>query len=163
MKCKTIEDMNRKYAWILNNQPEDIDQVAICILWNLSMIIQLIDDKEDFLVDEICMLPTFATVLNEYHFNSYKPKKDKLTFDINAIVRKRTFEEMEDLKEEYYQNAKNFGYKPILVQKVVFNSIFRILKILVRLISKLPRGPRYLLSRRLRFLRERWRAEGRFD
>ena len=162
-KCKTFRDIKDKYSWIIDNHPQGKDQTAVCILWNLAMVVQLADDIADFPVDEVCELPTYATVLNSYFINKLRPKNHPINTEIEKVAKKRIKEELNIYKDEYYDNARSFGYAPIIFQEIVFNTIFKTLKLLVRIISKLPRGIRYALSKRLRFLRERWRAEGRFD
>ncbi|MBU0976127.1 MAG: hypothetical protein ABIE03_07255 [Patescibacteria group bacterium] len=160
--AQTIRQMKSKYKWMLENTPTTVHETAICIAWNLAMVGQLLDDRFDKPIDEVCELATFATILDRYYRKLYV-KSSMNSDEINKIVRNNVRNRLGEFKREYYENARELGYKPLLFQDMILNPLYVFLKAVMKYISRFPRPIKTVLYKRIRFLRDRWRAMGKFD
>ncbi len=138
-KKNPIEELATVYKWILDANPKNNHDKAVIILWNLSMISQLEDDKIKTELDKKCSLATFTTI----HSEGQK-------------------EDIEKAKQKYMAIAKHLGYNPIRLHDFVFNKTFKLLKIMVQISSYLPKPIRNIIANRFPFLRERWIIKRKF-
>ncbi|MDD3647262.1 MAG: hypothetical protein PHS44_02060 [Candidatus Dojkabacteria bacterium] len=159
---KSIQQMKSKYRWMIENKPQTVHQSAMCIAWNLAMVGQILDDRFDKPIDEICELATFATILDRHYRKMYIKNKGE-SYEINKIVENNVRNKLGEFKREYYKNAKELGYKPMIFQDIILNPLYVFLKAGMKYASRFPKPIKTVLYKRIRFLRDRWRAMGKFD
>jgi len=159
-----LEALCRKYAFALDQRPDSPDENAITILWSLAMLTQTYDDETDRVVDSMCRLNTFATVLYRQHLThiSAQVVANKKHQTIDELVTRKVGKDLYKLREQYSDIAKKHGYHPVKLHDNFFNSILLFLKSFVLLHTRLPLSLRKRLAANITSLREKWIIKGKF-
>jgi len=142
-----------KYNCILKNIPGNQHQRSLTILFNLSMSSQVPDDQLDLYIDLECKLPSLATIPYREFKTKGIPQKS---------IQKEIFTKLKPIHKQYFHNARNLGYNPIVIHENVFTSIFIFFKRAFWFSKKLPKPIRDVFAKRLVFLREKWVIKKKF-
>lgn len=164
LKINPLGALEHKYAFALAMNPQTDDENAITILWSLAMLTQTYDDQTDRVVDSMCRLNTFATVLYRYHLQNISKAvfANKKHQTIDDLVNQKVDRSLHALRKEYIDKAKQCGYGPVNMHDNFFNSILLFLKSFVLFHTHLPRFLRNRFASNITSLREKWIVKGKF-
>ena len=101
------KQLEEKYAWMLEGNPENEVQRRLCGIYNIIMLTQTIDDQFDFKVDDTMQIKNLYSSILKEHVGC-KDKADK---------------RLEEIQNHYFANAKKFGITNLafLGNKIAFN------------------------------------------